>query len=260
MNNQEFMMKVNFIIAGTQKGGTTALVTFLSQHPYICVYLQNTNHPLQKGKEPHFFDEDFFFSQSPPVYHLYHKMFPDPGNKKIIGESTPIYMYWESVPKRIREYNPNMKLIFILRNPIDRAFSHYIMEKKRGTEPLSFFAAIRNEEKRIAAPLSQERRIYSYVDRGYYSKQIRRMLQYFPKKQMLFLKTEDLRFNHKETIYKVYEFLNVKKIDSIKSQIIFSNKYPKMNDNDRKFLIEKYKKEIDDLEELLGRDCSSWRE
>lgn len=127
------LAKVNFIIAGTQKGGTTALSAFLNQHPQIS---------FAQVKEVHFFDTDYLFKAPPPPYHIYHRHFKNKSGC-IFGEATPIYMYWNPAIKRIKDYNPDMKLIFILRNPIERAYSHYIMEYKRDAETLSFSEAIR---------------------------------------------------------------------------------------------------------------------
>jgi hypothetical protein len=251
-------MKVNFLIVGTQKGGTTALAAFLGKHPQICMYTQQPSHPLRKGKEAQFFTNEQYFSSTPPRYDLYHHMFPDSANAEITGESTPLYIYWEPVPGRIYTYNPHMKLIFILRNPVDRAYSHFMMEKQRKTEPLSFSDAIRTEEKRWSDPLSIQRLVYSYVDRGFYTRQIKRMLHYFPKDQMLFIKTEDLKTNHYGTLNRVFDFLNITRIDTIKPQTVFSQKYPEMDIEDRKYLLNKFNDSITDLEQLLGWDCSSW--
>ena len=243
-------MKVNFLIAGTQKGGTTALSKFISQHPEVCFYKQNKESNFYRGKEPHFFDNEELFKISPPPYDLYHRMFPDPKDAKITGECTPIYMYWEPAAERIHRYNPDMKLVAILRNPIERAFSHYIMMKNEGVERLTFSEAIRLEGLRVS----------SYIDRGYYSKQIKRLLLFFPEKQMLFLKTEDLINNHQSTLQIVFQFLDITEDYYVKPEIVFDQKYGEMGIDDRRSLSEKFSGEIDELEELLGWDCSSWRE
>lgn len=244
-------MKVNFLIAGTQKGGTTALTTLLLQHPQVS---------FAKNKETHFFDTDYFFSVSPPPYHIYHHQFDIQKGCRVIGEATPIYMYWIPAIQRIKEYNPDMKLIFLLRNPVDRAFSHYMMEKRSEVETLPFSEAIRIEEKRLANYPNNQHRTYSYIDRGYYSRQIKRILNEFPKEQLLFLKTEELRDNYAASIQRTCNFLYVNELSNSAIKMDFSSNYPEMNIDDRRFLYEKFSKEIDELEELLGWDCSSWRE
>jgi len=228
------------------------LAKFFSKHPEMC---------MANKKEVHFFDNDGLFSTSRPDYDKYHNYFSEDScyNSKAIGEATPSYMYWKSAPQRIHEYNPNMKLIFILRNPIERAYSHYIMEKRRKSEKWPFSLAIRFEKLRRLIAYSEQHYVYSYVDRGFYAKQIKNMLKYFSMDKLLFLKTEDLKEKHEETLHRVYEFLSVAKTEHTEHKIIFSNKYNIMKPSDRKFLQKTFCKEIEEIEGLLGWDCYSWR-
>jgi hypothetical protein len=152
-------MKVNFLIVGTQKGGTTALATFLAQHPNIYM-------PLIK--EIHFFDNDTNFKNKQIDYNLYHNYFSPNINQTVIGEATPIYMYWKPATKRIFEYNPNIKLIFLLRNPTERAYSQYIMETKRSNDFLHFKLAVLAEPIRGLVSRPKQNRTYSYINRGFY--------------------------------------------------------------------------------------------
>src|SRR5256885_16741616 len=131
-------MLVNFVIGGTQKGGTSALDSFLRQHPEICM--------PETRKELHYFDREKNFAKRPD-HKKYHANFrPSPG-QRVIGEATPIYMYWNAAPSRIHAYNPEMKWILTLRNPVERAFSAWNMERNRGADPLPFSEAIEKEEK-----------------------------------------------------------------------------------------------------------------
>jgi len=243
-------MKVSFIIAGTQKGGTTALAKFLSEHPRICI---------PEKKELKYFDRDEYFFGSYPDYDKYHRHFKYAKNKTIWGEATPIYMYWHRAARRIKKYNPNIKLILILRNPIERAYSHYMMEKKRNFESWPFSRAIRLEKLRCISKFPRQHRVFSYVDRGFYSKQINKLFKYFSPSQILFLKTEDLKYEHRATIDRVCEFLCIDKLESTVGELIFSNKYKPMNAADKTFLRRKYTKEIERLELLLNWDCSNWK-
>lgn len=243
-------MKVDFLIVGTQKGGTTALSSFISKHPQI---------GMAKKKEVHFFDNDRFFNSAPPDYAAYHRYFERTGKETVFGEATPIYMYWRSAAERIKRYNPRIKLIFLLRNPIERAYSHYIMELKRGCETWSFFNAIRFEKLRCLTRFPKQHRRFSYIDRGYYTRQIRRMSIYFPREQMLFLKTEDLRENHQESLSKVFDFLGVEAYGAIRKSIVFSKEYSPMAPKDKRYLVNKFHMEIKALERLLSWDCSTWK-
>ncbi|MDY6937084.1 MAG: sulfotransferase domain-containing protein [Cyanobacteriota bacterium] len=242
-------MKVSFLIVGTQKGGTSALHTFLSDHPEIC---------LPKKKEAHFFDKGDFWGYSQANYDDYHRLFETDDRTRVCGEATPAYMYWKQSPKRICQYNRAMKLIFILRNPIERAYSNYMMQVKRGIETLPFSEAIRVEKIRRLRKFPRQDRLFSYVDKGFYVRQIERMERYFSRSQMLFLKTEDLSDRHTETVDKVCEFIGVSPLNHQAAKRVFSNTYEPMSVADRQFLQERYRAEIAKLETLLGWDCSSW--
>jgi len=228
---------VNFLIVGTQKGGTTALAKFLAQHPEIC---------FAPSKEVHFFDSVDYNSAGvgvslPEGYrgelnHHYQKAFPNWQGQKIIGEATPIYMYLPFVAERIHRYNPQMKLIFLLRDPVERAISHYNMELGRGLEWLSLPMAIALEPYRLRKDRHnfQEKsslRCHSYIDRGFYAQQIINMQQYFPTGQMLFIKTSDLWQQHQLVLQNIYNFLGL--IDRTfmpKQELVFKQeKYSKFH-------------------------------
>lgn len=195
----------NFICVGAQKSGTTTLHDILNQHPEIC---------LPTDKETKFFQRDDRFNKG---LEYYKEHFSVNLNHKIIGEIDPEYMYFNYVPKRIYDtLGAETKLIFLLRNPIDRAFSHFLMSKKRGYEDLSFSDAILMESERILKDDSQSdfsisnHLNFSYLDRGYYSTQINEYLKYFNKENMLFVLFEDeLIADRQTTIRKILSFLNV---------------------------------------------------
>lgn len=130
------LMKIDFVISGTQKGGTSALDAYLREHPEIC---------MADKKEVHYFDNEDFYCYEQLGYLNYHSFFSPNESHKILGEATPIYMYWYDAPKHIWQYNSNMKLIAILRNPIERAYSHWNMERSRGADKLSFWDALISE-------------------------------------------------------------------------------------------------------------------
>ena len=106
-------------------------------------------------------------------------------------------------------YNPEMKWLLVLRNPVERAFSAWNMEKERGEEPLSFAEAIAKEAVRCRKALPLQHRIFSYIDRGFYAHQVRRLFNIFGHAQCLILLNEDLKTNHSQTMNKVFEFLGL---------------------------------------------------
>lgn len=189
---------VNFLIAGVQKGGTTALFDYLKDYPDVA---------LPAEKELHFFDDDAR-DWSSPDYGAYHAHFPTAGGRPC-GEATPIYGYWPGALERIAAYNPAMKLIFVLRDPVERAWSHWRMEHARGYETRPFGWCIRQGRERLAGAPPQLRRVYSYVERGFYGAQLERVFALFPKHQVLVLKSDDLRRDPAPVLASVRAFLGL---------------------------------------------------
>jgi len=243
-------MKVNFIICGTQKGGTSALDIYLRGHPEIC---------MANKKEVHFFDNEDAFRTGTSNYAAYHAFFHPEPQHKIIGEATPIYMYWSDAPKRIWHYNPHMKLVVLLRNPVDRAYSHWNMERQRNADTASFWDAIQNEEERCREALPYQHRVYSYTGRGLYLEQLRRLWAFFPRKQVLVLKNDELRQKPNETLRRVFEFLGVKLLPLMNPVNIESFPYASsMGKKERDYLRFVFEYEIKALERVLEWDCSDW--
>jgi hypothetical protein len=178
----------DFVIIGAQKGGTSFLYHLLTCHPLI--------EPAAR-KELHFFDKPERFDNGA---RWYRRCFPKSGWKEgqrsITGEATPSYLFDPPVAKRMAEVVPQARLIVLLRNPIDRAFSHYQMQVKRGTEPLTFGEAI-------------EQHYSSYVSRGIYVDQLLRWFEFFSKEQILILKSEDFFGRPVETLKVVLNFLDL---------------------------------------------------
>jgi len=245
------MQKINFLIIGAQKAGTTALDSYLRQHPDITLSIK---------KEVHFFDNEAFF-QKKINYEEYHKNFPKNITTQIVGEATPIYMYWNQSIKRIWEYNSKIKLIILLRNPIDRAYSHWNMEYSKGKEKLAFFEAIQKESERCKIASPYKHRVYSYIDRGYYTKQLKEVQKYFPKDQILILKQEELIQNHQKALDKITLFLDISKFNFIELHNVHTGGYKdSMNNKNYQYLHNIFREEIKSLEKMLNWDCRSWYE
>jgi len=186
----------NFLVCGTMKGGTTSLYYYLKAHPEIY---------FPEKKEIHFFDLNFNRG-----IEFYKKYFLNvKSNHKAVGEVTPAYMYFKNIPELIHEVLPDVKLIFILRNPVDRAYSHYWHAvTKWGVEYLSFEQAINAEPERISKG-SPYYRYYSYLDRGKYVLQLKRFRKYFSKDQMFILITEELKRDPFGSLKQIFNFLEV---------------------------------------------------
>ena len=252
--------RLDFIVAGAQKSGTTALHYFLRKHPQIA---------LPERQELHFFDDDEIFSR-PVDYDLLHRQFrPVAGStllrlatarQAIAGEVTPSYLYWKPAMERIWNYNRQIKLVILLRNPIDRAFAHWNMQRFKNREPLDFLDALKKEPRRIAQPLTIESRRFAYVDRGFYSAQLERVFKFFPREQVHFVKFEDFRDRKQETLDRIFEFLGVKPLRRIRDKDRNIVPYERtITAEEREYLSEVFSAEIAKLEQMLGWDCSDWK-
>ena len=252
--------RLDFIVVGAQKSGTTALHYFLRKHPQIA---------LPERQELHFFDDDEIFSR-PVDYDLLHQQFrPVAGStllrfatarQAIAGEVTPSYLYWKPAMERIWNYNRQIKLVILLRNPIDRAFAHWNMQRFKDREPLGFLDALKEEPRRIAQPLTIESRRFAYVDRGFYSGQLERVFKFFPREQVHLVKFEDFRDRKQETLDGVFEFLGVKPLRRIRDKDRNIVPYERtITAEEREYLSEVFSAEITKLEQMLGWDCSDWK-
>jgi hypothetical protein len=242
--------RLDFILAGAQKSGTTALHYFLSKHPDITMGDQ---------QEIHFFDNDAMFL--PQVdYEQLHKHYPPLAPLTIAGDCTPSYMYYEPAAERIWKYNPEIKVLIILRNPVERAFAHWNMQRFKGREPLDFFDAVREEQTRIGGAPPAEARRFAYVDRGFYGRQLTRLFQFFPHEQLKALKFEEFKADQPKTLASIFSFLGCKPLRSVRSKDRNVVPYERaMNWEERVFLYNMFAEDIANVERMLGWDCSDWK-
>ncbi|MBK7037048.1 MAG: sulfotransferase domain-containing protein [Bacteroidetes bacterium] len=190
-------LKQNFICIGAQKAGTTTLADILYQHSEICI-------PPIKETKFFLFDTDYQKGNS-----FYNSYFTNYQGQKAVGEFDPDYLLFPFTAKRIAEtLGEKVKIIVVLRNPADRAYSHYLMTRKKGLDDLDFENAILAEKNRKQDIKTQK--IFAYIERGMYGKHLNEFLKVFPPENFLFLVfEEDFIQNKENTIRKVQEFLNV---------------------------------------------------
>jgi len=247
----QYCKKPDFLIIGAQKAGTTALFNYLSKHPDIGL-------PIKK--EIHFFDLNYFRGVNWYLAHFPLKF----KKKKITGEATPYYLFHPYVPKRVYQYFPDIKLIIILRNPIDRAFSHFQMEVRNGREKKkNFNYAFENEILRLNKidlskledPYYQDddHRNHLYFERGKYSKQISAWLNYFPKSNIHIILYEEFFSDVNTNFKKVCTFLNIKKIEIRNSKIYNKGNYNKIETKTRDKYLKYLQIEKNNLEKLLNK-------
>ncbi|MFT6810632.1 MAG: hypothetical protein ACJA01_003877 [Saprospiraceae bacterium] len=243
-------MKTNFLVVGTQRGGTATLNGCLTQHPQVCVATDT---------ELAFFDQDEAFARGTPNYNGYHKQFAIHSDHVAIGECASNYMYWQDCVPRIYRYNSEVKIIALIRNPIDRAYSHWQTEYANGNENSDFVDAINLEGYRLRTMGKRgQHKTFSYIDRGLYSYQIEHLLQYFDPHQLLFIKSEDFKDNTSVMLYRIFDFLNVPYIEVEEAAQNVGNYSKSMDPSVRNELIEIFRRDIYRVEELLGWNCNDW--
>lgn len=160
-------------------------------------------------KEVHHFDNDRMDWHAPDHTRL-HASFDWFRSDCIRGEATPIYLYWPQSLERLRAYNQNAKIIVLLRHPVFRAYSHWRMEFARGRESLSFEEAISPVGRgRVSSATNGVHRRFSYIERGMYSQQINRVIGLFSRKNIVFLRTDDLWSHPLGSMYAITELLHI---------------------------------------------------
>ena len=272
MSTSQVRLLPDFIIIGTQRGGTTSLYYYLTEHPGIARALM---------KEVHFFDDNFreglnwYRAQFPSSLQKY---YAERIRKEhfITGESSPYYLFYPPAPKRISALVPQAKLIVLLRNPVDRAYSHHWLVTLEENETLSFEEAIKCEGERMAGEhekiLANEHyssfnhRHYSYLSRGIYVDQLKHWMNYYPKEQFLILKSEDLYKDTAAVFQQTLDFLGVpgeelhgnkefkQYREPNKKGYKNEEKPPEMDAKVREYLVAYFKPHNQRLYEFLGRD------
>jgi len=198
----------NFLIVGAQKAGTTSLYYYLKQHPDVF---------MSAVKEPQFFasgavTENVYGpgDESAAVIRdvaAYRALFTNASHARARGEASTIYLYDEEAPSRIRAELPEVKLVAVLRDPVERAYSNFLHLVRDGREPLSEFAeALKREPERRTQRWSAN---WRYRDKGLYACQVERYLQLFDREQIRFYLFEEFDDDPGAIVKDIYRFLGV---------------------------------------------------
>lgn len=214
--NAGIRMEPSYLIVGGKRCGTTTLQDYLSRHPQIL--------PVRSGKGTHYFDENYakgerWFRAHFPAQVTQRRVCRSVGALVITGEASPYYCFHPRSFERIAEVLPDVRLIFILRDPVERAYSHFTYERRRGFETLSVHRALDAETDRLAGEedrlrvddsyVSFAHRHWSYASRGRYVEQLRRALLHFPTDQILILEFDKLFSGSQAEFRRVTEFLGI---------------------------------------------------
>ena len=252
MKDKKQIQGPNFMIVGAARSGTGTLCHYLDRHPGI--YLSK---PLKP--EPTFFVYPEEYKKGIDYYLT--ARYGGEDSQKARGEKSTKYMTEKGVAKRIHTHFPDMKLIFLLRDPVERAFSNYWWSVKNGVEDLSLEEAMFHEEQRIRKYKGKWRFVapHSYKRRGFYVQFIREYLRLFPKKSMLFLITEEMIKNPPPVINETFDFLGVprmKKFPRVRCNEALRHKRP--SEELIRYLVDLYRHSNRELEEFLGRKIDCW--
>lgn len=286
-------MKVDFFIVGAPKAGTTSLYHYLNEHPEIVMSSQ---------KETDFFSDEslqkqglYYGKSRITTLEQYHMLFESYENK-VTGEASVSYLFYEDVPEKIKAYNSAAKIIVMLRNPAERAFSHYLMDYRLGLINQSFENVLAEGK----TGRKQELFYQQFVTLGLYYEQVRRYLETFGKENVHIIFYDDFKNDLQNQIQKVYDFLEVEStfiaklstkhntfsipksswtrkvyafvklrkllrkilpnqiVIQVKSRLFSKTDRPTLSERLRKQLNELYAADIKQLAILLNRDLSQW--
>jgi hypothetical protein len=246
----------DFLIIGAQKAATTSLYAYLAQHPQIL---------RSRPKEIFFFDggdnpQVNTYLKGEAWYRSHFPLQKKLANGSVTFEASTTYLFNPLVPERIHLMLPQVKLIALLRDPTERAISHYFHEKRKGKETLPLKEALAAEEGRLAGIKgnykSEEFMCHAYKTRGLYCEQIQRFLNVFPKEQMLILNNDDFASNPDKTLQEIFEFTGVDpqvKIPCLTRQNVGSGQTkidPEITQNLREF----FRPHNEALYDLIGKN------
>lgn len=207
------MTRPTFLILGAAKAGTTSLFSYLAQHSDI--FTPEVKEPryfaIAGGEHTSWRGPDWMSGLGPKsfvhVWSDYRQLFEGSDSYAAAGEASTLYLYDKNAPRRIAERFPDIKLVAVLRHPVDRAFSHFVMNWQAGVETTaSFSEALSLEADRIEDGWSPT---YHYATRGLYGEQLVRYKQYFSDDQLLVLLYDDYKQNPIDTVKRVFQWIGV---------------------------------------------------
>jgi hypothetical protein len=203
-------MRPDYLVVGTKRGGSTSFADWLEQHPQVA--------PCLARKGTHYFDTNhrrgraWYASRFAKVSAGY----------RVTGEASPYYMFHPLAADRIKQELPDVKIIAVLREPVDRLLSQYRYEVERGHETESLERALDLEDARIAGEIDRLRtdqnydgyayRHFSYLHRGHYAEQLLHLQERFPVENMLILQSEDMFRQPNETLATAWRFLGLEPV------------------------------------------------
>jgi len=288
-------MLPNFIIVGAPKAGTTSLYHYLSEHPEVF---------MSEPKEMNFFSREEIEDQG--LYYAdfkakdmqsYERLFDGVKEEKAVGEGSVSYLFYPNTPQKIKDVLPDVKIIILLRDPVERAFSHYLMDYRMGLVDLSFEDIVYQQSRHAQSHLFYQQ----FVELGMYYEQVKRYIDLFGQGQVKIYLQEDLRQNTEGVVQGLYQFLNIdatflpnlershnafsmpkrklihklyafpllrsialflfrdKLKETVKNIFFERKRKPTLSQKTKAYLYDMYAKDIQKLEILIQRDLTAWR-
>lgn len=309
----------NFLVVGAAKCGSTSLYHYLRQHPDVYMSpLKEPNH-FSTDIDPAFFSPEYKLHEKQKNLDIkkyvnsevlaeeweayvheredYKKLFRFAGNKKAIGEISNTYLFSKVAAENIHAEFPDMKIVMILRQPAERAYSHYLANLRDGKTILPFREEMLADD---AKPIHGWGISHGYYEFGLYYDQVKRYLDIFPRNQVLILFNEDLKSDNQKVMEELFTFIGVKadvmlnyneryneaKVPKsarlvkfltdtglkrrvfrtlpesvqgkVKEAFFSKDPVPKMSEDDRNWMTSRYREDIRKLETLLGRNLRHW--
>lgn len=309
----------NFVVAGAAKCGTTSLYHYLKQHPDVYMSpIKETNHFSQDIRPENFSDEYKTYERAKNLdiekfvnsdmtgdqwgaYILnrdhYLKLFRFAKGKKAIGEISNSYLYSSVAAENIRRDFPEMKVVMILRQPAERAYSHYLANLRDGRTTLAFRPEVEHDDAKVRHGWSIS---HCYYELGCYADQVERFQKLFPAAQLRIYLFDDLKKDNRALVRDLFEFLGLRQDVTInydekfnearipknpglikfvtqlgikrrifralpkswqkgvKDSFFKEGKVPKLSSEDRKWMSSRYTSDIKKLEKLINKDLSHW--
>ncbi|MBW2269191.1 MAG: sulfotransferase [Deltaproteobacteria bacterium] len=242
----------DFLILGAQKAGTTSLYNHLLRHPRVApAFTKEVHYFTLHRDEP----EAWYRAHFPRVRSLERR-------GAVTGEATPYYLFEPRAPRRVARVLPEARFVVLLRNPVERAYSHYQHERARGRESLGFAAALEGEEQRLAPELermasdptytSAMHQRQSYFSRGLYAEQLERWRRHYPAERFLILQSEVFFADPAASCARIFEFLELPPHPLSGLRVFNRRAYASLDPQLRAELAGRYAPDKRVLEQLVG--------
>ena len=242
--------RLNFAIIGAEKAGTTALFAYLRRVPGIY---------MPVVKELCFFDREQRYRDGSDFSRL-HMWFAFAPRGAILGDATPTYLMHPYCLRRIYDYNPDIKVIAILRSPVRRAYSAWNYRRARLRDKRDFLTAVRVEVESAGDVAVARENKYRYVGAGYYAEQIRAVRRVFPPENLMLLKYEDFDRDQIGHVCAAARFVGASDVPTPRLRRVNVWRYPRpISEAEFYEVLAHYADEIAEVEALTGWDCSDWR-